>query len=128
MMLVKFKKHLQFHEALSFLYAFLDGISFTFSIERKDIDGVVALEKNSTYSVVVFDAVPGGAGYVKNLMNEKNLALVLNDTLKNISSCTCDVETSCYNCLRNYKNQRHHRFLKRSSAMKVINDILCHNK
>lgn len=125
---IEFKKHLQFHEALSFLYAFLDGISFTFSIERKDIDGVVALEKNSTYSVVVFDAVPGGAGYVKNLMNEKNLALVLNDTLKNISSCTCDVETSCYNCLRNYKNQRHHRFLKRSSAMKVINDILCHNK
>ena len=120
----KFKKHYSIEESYSFLYAFLDGISTTFCIERNDINGVLSQEKDATYSIIIYDDVPGGAGHVKQLLDVNAIKKTFNETLIKISSCVCDEQTSCYNCLRNYKNQRRHKHLKRKAAIKVLKDIL----
>ena len=123
---VKFNltRNFQKEEMYSFLYAFLNGFSTTFDIERNDINGLVVLESNSTYSIVVYDDVPGGAGYVNLLLDESNLTKVLTKALHDISNCTCDVDTACYNCLKDYKNQKKHKFLKRSYAISVLKYLL----
>jgi len=38
--------------------------------------------------------------------------------------CGCGEETSCYGCLRNFRNQFFHDNLKRGLAKKFIEDIL----
>ena len=119
-----FKSHYSFDAACSFLYALLDGISSTFLIERNDINGVLSREKNDTYSVIIYDDLPGGAGHVQKLLNENSLRKVLLETLAKVESCKCDIHTSCYNCLRNYKNQRRHKHLSRKGAIKVIKETL----
>ena len=59
-------------------------------------------------------------------LNDYYLSLrkVLLETLAKVESCKCDIHTSCYNCLRNYKNQRRHKHLSRKGAIKVIKETL----
>ena len=112
-------------QALSFLYAFLEGVSVALGIERTDIDGIIEvnLEMNS-YDVLLYDNVPGGAGHVKRLMSKEDIVMSLEAALEKVSKECCDENTSCYNCLRNYYNQSYHNKLQRKLAIAVIKRLL----
>lgn len=115
----------EYSQALSFLYAFLEGISDELDIARNDLDGILEMNMvQNSYDVLIFDNVPGGAGHVKRLMSEEAIMKCLNGALKKVSQNCCDEDTSCYNCLRNYYNQTKHSYLKRGSAKKVITKII----
>lgn len=56
--------------------------------------------------LVVYDRVPGGAGYVGRIVD--NLPEVLHAALDRVERCPnpqCDILGSCYACLRSYYNQ-----------------------
>lgn len=112
--------------ALSFMYAFLEGISNALGIERNDIDGIleINLEQHS-YDILIYDNVPGGAGHVKRLVNRDAIIDSLDSAHAKVSQQCCDENTSCYNCLRNYYNQTHHSKLQRKYAKEFIELLLC---
>ncbi len=112
------------YEALSTLYALLEGISLSFNIDRNDIDGLILPKEDGVWQLVIFDNVPGGAGYVKNLLDENKMIKAFEKALDKVSQECCDENTSCYNCLRNYKNQRFHRFLKRRYAKQLLTEVI----
>lgn len=120
---ITINKKLNNEEALSTLYAILNGISIAFNIERNDINGVYNYEKDST-QFIMFDQVPGGAGHVKRLLNKNNFIDMLKVSLTNVSYGCCDEDTSCYSCLRNFKNQKVHELLKRGLAKNILNSML----
>lgn len=111
--------------ALSFMYAFLEGISNALGIERNDIDGVLEcnLEQHS-YDILIYDNVPGGAGHVKRLIDKNSVISSLSSAYSKVSQNCCDENTSCYNCLRNYYNQTHHSKLRRKYAKDIIEAII----
>lgn len=112
-------------QALSFLYAFLEGISLALGIERNDIDGVLEINSDwQSYDIILYDSVPGGAGHVKRLLNREAIIKSLKAALDKVSKDCCDENTSCYNCLRNYYNQSHHSKLQRRLAIEVIKRLL----
>ena len=112
-------------QALSFLYAFLEGISLALDIERTDIDGVLELNNDwKSFDVLLYDAVPGGAGHVKRLLDKHAIVKSLNAALDKVGKTCCDENTSCYSCLRNYYNQSYHNKLKRKLAIDVIKRLL----
>lgn len=111
-------------KALSTLYAILEGISQEFSIERKDIDGLVVKNKYNNYDLIVFDNVPGGAGHVKRIMDKSMFIEVFKCAKNKVNQNCCDENTSCYNCLRNYNNQAFHHRLKRKYALEIIKKVL----
>lgn len=116
---------ISYNKALSFMYAFLEGISEVFSIDRLDIDGIIELNlKTGSYDVIIYDNVPGGAGHVKRLLNSDYLKEALKSALVKVSQQCCDENTSCYKCLRNYYNQSYHGKLKRKYAKEVIKDLI----
>ena len=110
-------------QSLSFLYALLDGIAIEFNIERRDINGIYVKDINST-EFLIFDHVPGGAGHVKRIINKSQMLAAMNKALEIVSKNCCDKITSCYNCLRNYQNQRIHEKLKRGEAEEILNEII----
>ena len=104
---------------LSVLYALLEGLSREMGIERTDIKGCLfhtAAEGTMVYSVILYDAVAGGAGHVRRIAAEDGAALqaVLKRALSIVDGCGCD--SSCYHCLRNYYNQKIHDNLNRKKA------------
>lgn len=114
-----------FPQALSFLYAFLEGVSIALGIERTDIDGVLELNLDmQSYDILLYDNVPGGAGHVKRLLSKEAIVISLKAGLDKVSKECCDENTSCYNCLRNYYNQSYHNKLVRKLAMDVIKRLL----
>ena len=111
--------------ALSFMYAFLEGISNGMGIERNDINGVLELNlEEQSYDMLIYDNVPGGAGHVKRLVDKASIVTVLKAALDKVSQECCDENTSCYNCLRNYYNQSHHNKLRRIYAKEYIKSLL----
>lgn len=111
--------------ALSFMYAFLEGISNGLGIERNDINGVLELNlEEQSYDMLIYDNVPGGAGHVKRLVDKASIVTVLKAALEKVTQDCCDENTSCYNCLRNYYNQSHHNKLRRIYAKEYIKELL----
>ncbi|SEP87972.1 Helicase conserved C-terminal domain-containing protein [Mycobacterium sp. 88mf] len=103
---------------LSALYAILEGASHALEITRDDIDGALSWSEDHRRSIVLFDTVPGGAGSAKRIA--ENIGRVLEAAVKRVSECDCGEETSCYGCLRSYRNGRFHEQLSRRGALTLL--------
>ncbi|WNG83724.1 DEAD/DEAH box helicase [Mycobacterium sp. ITM-2016-00316] len=103
---------------LSALYAILEGASYALEITRDDIDGALSWSADHKRSLVLFDTVPGGAGSAKRIA--ENIEVVLESAVKRVTSCECGEETSCYGCLRSYRNARFHEELSRGAALNLL--------
>ncbi|MGH2510042.1 MAG: DUF1998 domain-containing protein, partial [Ktedonobacteraceae bacterium] len=93
------------------------------SIRRDDLDGTLYVYKsNEPASIVLFDNVPGGAGHVKRVYEE--LTHVFEAAYQRVNSECCGPETSCYECLRNYRNQPYHDELQRGPIRDFLSQVL----
>jgi len=104
---------------LSVMYALLEATAKVLDIERNDIKGClhkVKFEGRMIHSIILYDAVAGGAGHVRRLVSDdgEKLQLVIRESIELTKRCTC--KPSCYNCLRNYYNQKVHDVLSRQEA------------
>ncbi|MBI3958970.1 MAG: DEAD/DEAH box helicase [Chloroflexi bacterium] len=107
----------------SLLYALLDGAGEALDIQRTDINGTFYYRQaGESPSFVLFDDVPGGAGHVKRIYD--HLHETVKAALDRVKRCECGLETSCYNCLRNYQNQFIHDKLQRGVAIDLLQRIL----
>ena len=119
-------------QALSLLYGILEGASRALEVERSDISGCLKWFWNDesgrgNYGFVFYDKTPGGAGHVRRMRDPRVLEIVLKESLTTISGCTCggsEMDTSCYSCLRNYYNQKHHELLQRRYVIEYLSNIL----
>lgn len=106
----------------SVLYAIVEAASESLEIARDDIGGTLSPTGMNTWSLSLFDTVPGGAGHV--LMVAQHLPKVLRAALRRVESCECGRETSCYGCLRSFSNRRDHDVLSRGRAADVLSTLL----
>jgi len=114
----------------SLLYAILEGASQTLEIDRQDLDGVLYPYSGdpSMPALVLYDDVPGGAGHVSRIAkSERHLIEILEASLHKLKLCDCGGDlknTSCYGCLRNYRNQFCHDELERGPIIEFLQSIL----
>ncbi len=69
--------------------------------------------------IVLYDTVPGGAGYSAQLFSRMEQALLAAREI--IHACPC--ESSCYRCLRSYENQREHAALDKRLIMDYLDTV-----
>jgi ATP-dependent helicase YprA (DUF1998 family) len=106
---------------LSLLYALLEGSTAALGISRNDLDGVV-FGQSPLPQVLIYDNVPGGAGYARRI--GEDFDRVLPAALATVSDCECGPETSCYECLRSYSNQPYHDLLSREAALRILEQLM----
>jgi ATP-dependent helicase YprA (DUF1998 family) len=112
---------------LSLQTAILGAAGDVLKIPPRDLEGTYRAQDAGGVrgEVVIYDRVPGGAGYVNRISSE--LASVLRATLNRVKACPnaqCDPEGSCYACLRSYHNQFYWDQLKRSAVVGWLETIL----
>jgi ATP-dependent helicase YprA (DUF1998 family) len=105
----------------SLLAAILEGASDRLQIARDDIGGTLYPGQGGRRALVVYDTVPAGAGSALRIA--RSLDAVLDGALERVETCDCGEETSCYGCLRNYRNQWLHDLLRRDRALQVLRRI-----
>lgn len=77
--------------------------------------------------LILYDTVPGGTGYLKQLMrDEKPLFEVLEVALKKLKSCQCNTDHNkdgCYKCIYAYKNNFDRPLISKRKAIEIIENI-----
>lgn len=117
---------------MSVLYGLIRGIGEELNIEEGEIAGCVQYCWNDVmncpcYAMIFYDKTPGGAGHVRRLASPEVIERVLKTTLRLMEECNCggdDKDSSCYQCLRNYYNQKYHDVLSRKVVIEFVRSIL----
>ncbi len=77
--------------------------------------------------LVIFDAVPGGTGYLSELWRSANFMDVLRLSLTSLQSCACQKDEhrdGCYRCLYAYQRQRELALISSREAQATLTQIL----
>ncbi len=108
--------------AYSLAYAMVEGAAEILEVPSTDLSATVAHSRQYPLPpIILYDNVPGGAGLVARLEGEEVLRACLDAARKRVSgNCGCDENTSCYGCLRSYRNQFAHQYLQRGPVMRYL--------
>jgi Domain of unknown function (DUF1998) len=107
----------------SLTYALLAAAAQVIDVPRAELDGLFRLREDSSTretEIIIYDNVPGGAGYSKRIV--ECFPAILQQALETVNSCECD--SSCYDCLRTYTNQAFHHELDRRLVAKFLLPIV----
>ena len=113
--------------AYSLSYALQEGAAEILDVPATDLNSTVAFSSMAqpVPPIILYDNVPGGAGLVSGLQKENVLRKCLEVAMKRVSgNCGCGEQDSCYGCLRSYRNQFAHQYLKRGPVMNYLQTIL----
>lgn len=87
-------------------------------------------EESPRQYLVIYDSVPGGTGYLKELMRDPApLFEVLHLSLAGLQGCRCAADESldgCYRCLYGYHNSSDRKHVSRRAAVHLLQEILGH--
>ncbi len=109
----------------SLAYALVHGAAEVLEVPRQDLSVTVRTSAPDAHEIVLYDAVPGGAGLVARLQEPETFREVLDASRARVADCRgCAPDASCYACLRHYGNQFAHPRLKRGPAARFLAEML----
>ncbi len=122
----------QIHDPADVFYASLkaaliDAANSISHAEEREIGGFVRkfeVDGIEEREIILYDRVPGGAGYVRVVGDRFSEALVKARVL--LDGCSC--ERSCYRCLRSYSNQFEHALLDKRMIMTFLDHLIAINR
>lgn len=80
--------------------------------------------------LVIYDSVPGGTGYLKELMRAPEPLLeVLELALQALNECVCNQDAEadgCYRCVYAYRNSYDRESISRRIAQKLLGEVVQH--
>jgi len=92
-----------------------------------DVRMAADAESARTY-LVIYDSVPGGTGYLKELMRDPApLFEVFSLAADALNTCTCNQDNTadgCYRCMYRYRNSHERQAISRTVAQKLLKQIL----
>jgi ATP-dependent helicase YprA (DUF1998 family) len=110
------------------LQAILETIPAIFSIERSDIGGVVhavrQTEAGLDRELVLFDAVPNGAGHMEVIAENGRVLQLLEAAAERLRSDKCD--RACPRCLLTFHNQERDYLLDRKKFLSFYGFLVSH--
>jgi hypothetical protein len=92
-------------------------------IDQRELSAAVRGRLFEQPEVVLYDSVPGGAGYCQMLINRHSLRELLDGT-RVIIDCPADCSYSCRACLQDYYNQLHWDKLNRKPVLSWLEKLL----
>jgi DEAD/DEAH box helicase domain-containing protein len=89
-------------------------------------------EESPRQYLVIYDSVPGGTGYLKELMRDPApLFEILRLALVGLQGCQCaadETRDGCYRCLYGYHNSSERKHVSRRTAAGLLQEILGHQE
>jgi hypothetical protein len=98
------------------------GANLALETEESEIAGFERTIQRDGFwqaQIVLYDDVPGGAGYVERLSHLLPEAAMA--ALERLETCVC--VDSCYRCLRSYYNQREHKTLDKRLVLPTLRQL-----
>lgn len=99
----------------------IDHLQTTYMQERSHEEG------SRRHFLVLYDTVPGGTGYLKQLLEDKNnLKQVFENALYKLRTCKCRTEDKpgCYECIYAYRHSYKMANISSPLAMEILTNII----
>jgi DEAD/DEAH box helicase domain-containing protein len=84
------------------------------------------------YYLVIYDSIPGGTGYLKELMRDpNNLISLIEKSFTKLDTCSCNQDPNkdgCYKCLYAYRDRQKMPMISRDIAKNMFQTILENRK
>ena len=97
-------------------------------LEVTDMAEPASGDSSERYYLVIYDRIPGGTGYLKELMREPDhLMQVLALAHQRLTSCECIDDAlldGCYRCLLAYRHRRRMPTISRRDAERLLGELL----
>lgn len=97
------------------------GATEYLEVEPGEIGSFIRKRGDSVKEIVLFETVPGGAGYIEEML--KSLPKVAEATLERLFNHECG--KACYRCLKTYKNQRFHEQFDKELVRDFLFEVSC---
>jgi hypothetical protein len=106
--------------------ALMEGMAEVVDVPSADLNVTIGRGGSVGLPVIVlYDAVPGGAGLVARLEESDVFRVSLEAAYRRVEgACECGEDVSCYGCLRSYRNQFAHTQLRRGPVKRYLAAIL----
>ena len=115
-------KHLESQSAAANLAeGIIIGSNLLLEMERGDLGYIIIQETDESFSLFIFDPMPGGSGLLNQIIS--NWLKVINISISSLADCPNKCETSCYSCLRTYYNVFNHALLDRKEAQNILSQF-----
>lgn len=103
--------------------ALLLGMREVVDADRRDLNAFERRRDKQPHSLVLYDTMPGGTGYLPKLFADGSVGFkqAAGTALERLESCDC--EQSCHRCLQDFWNQRVHRLLDRHEVVSALRRI-----
>ena len=114
-------------KAYSVLQAMILSACAILDIDENEISGCLQYQNDGSFCFVLYDTTPGGAGHVRGLNTQDMMEKLIKAAYYRAKNCTCGDEqgdSSCYGCLRMYRNQKYHDILKRRYVVEFLKDLV----
>lgn len=114
-------------KAYSVLQAMIISACAILDIDENEISGCLQYQNDGSFCFVLYDTTPGGAGHVRRLNTQDMMEKLIKAAYYRAKNCTCGDEqgdSSCYGCLRMYRNQKYHDILKRRYVVEFLKDLV----
>lgn len=84
-----------------------------------DVECFVAVDQSLNYWAVLYDPVPGGSGFLPQIL--KYWPDIINASIESLEKCDC--EKACYTCMLHFRNQQYHEYLDRNKAIELSTEL-----
>jgi len=98
------------------------GASEVLEMGKTEVEGFIETDSNEKRWIVFYDPVPGGSGFIPQIMKYWNS--IIEAGIKLVTNCPRKCEEACYSCLLHFRNQQFHGELNRFTAETMLADLL----
>jgi hypothetical protein len=104
-------------------YALHRGLCRVLQIDLNEVGVSFRRADGGGDEIVLYDKAPGGAGLVKEA--RQRWGEIVGEARRIVSECKCkpgsNGECACYDCLKDFSNQTHHKILSRLKVIEFFN-------
>ena len=105
-------------EAINLGEALRIGAARVLEMDVEDLQILLMVEGNESHVTFLYDPMPGGSGLLQQMIQKWEQ--VIEAARDILDDCPGRCESSCYDCLRSYRNSYYHKILNRFEALELI--------
>lgn len=105
-------------EAVNLAEAVRIGASRVLEMDMEDLQILLLPQEDESYHALLYDPMPGGSGLLQQIV--EGWSEVLESAKEALDDCAGDCESSCYQCMRTYRNIFFHGMLDRFTASELV--------
>lgn len=108
-------------DAVNLAEGLIAAANISLEMEPDDLQILLLADSQDIYDVFLYDPMPGGSGIIDQMIEKWEE--IIERGIKSLVNCSNQCETSCYECLKSYRNMQYHDSLNRHRALELLEEI-----